>query len=74
MERIKKFLSLLLVFVMVFGMLPSVNALLAAELSSYTGVTSFAEGNKNLIIDTSSTKITYTYKNEYVSVTTTDAN
>ncbi|MBR3934847.1 MAG: hypothetical protein IKJ68_13195, partial [Clostridia bacterium] len=74
MKQGKRLLSLLLVFVMICSMLPTITPTLAAELSSYTGVTSFAEGNKNLIIDTSSTKITYTYKNEYVSVTTTDAN
>ena len=74
MKRGMKFLSLLLVFVMVFSMLPSTNVLLAAELSSYKGVTSFAEGNHKLIIDTSSSGITYTYKDEYVSIKTTDAN
>ena len=74
MKRGMKFLSLLLVFVMVFSMLPSTNVLLAAELSSYKGVTSFAEGNHKLIIDTSSRGITYTYKDEYVSIKTTDAN
>ena len=74
MKQGTKFLSLLLVFVMVFSMLPSTNVLLAAELNSYTGVTSFAEGKQNLIIDTSSRGITYTYKDEYVSIKTTDAN
>ena len=73
MKQGTKFLSLLLVFVMVFSMLPSTNVLLAAELNSYTGVTSFAEGKQNLIIDTSSSGITYTYNKEYVTITTTNA-
>ena len=74
MKQGKKIISLLLAFVMVCSLLPTVTPTLAAELSSYTGVTSFAEGKQNLIIDTSSRGITYTYKDEYVSIKTTDAN
>lgn len=72
MRRGTKFISVLLVFIMVFSMLPSLN-LFAIDLSSFSGVTSFAEGNHNLIIDVSSSGIDYKYNNEYVTIRTIDA-
>jgi len=73
MKRGKRFLSLLLVFIMVFSMLPSTTALLAAELSSYTGVTIVA-GNNAPVIAGKSKGVSFQYGSDYLSVTTTDAN
>ena len=73
MKRGRRFLSLLLVFIMVFSMLPSTTALLAAELSSYKGVTIVA-GNNAPVVTSKSKGVSFKTGQDYLSVTTTDAN
>ena len=72
MKRVMRFLSLLLVFVMVFSMLPSTTMLLAAELSSYKGVTIVA-GNSAPVVTGKSKGVSFKNGSDYLSVTTTDA-
>ena len=73
MKRGMKFLSLLLVFIMVFSMLPSTTMLLAAELSSYKGATIVA-GNNAPVVASKSKGVSFKTGPDYLSVTTTDAN
>ena len=72
MKRGKRFLSLLLVLVMVLSMLPSTTMLLAAELSSYKGVTIVA-GNNAPVVTGKSKGVSFKNGSDYLSVTTTDA-
>jgi len=72
MKRGKRFLSLLLVLVMVLSMLPSTTMLLAAELSSYKGVTIVA-GSSAPIATNKSKGVSFKNGSDYLSVTTTNA-